>query len=322
MTTVIAHQLPPEAAERLLATLPAPLRDGLRLTGFDQDPELSVPPEAVALLLRGGAFRINRQTPRPAGWPGALRWLQLPSAGIDRYPPWLLQEVGTVTTMRGAQAVAIAEWVMAQILVAEKRVETTRVRSAAEWRARKTDMGTVSGRVLGLVGLGAIGTAIAARARAFGMRILAVRNSDRPGPAGVELATLDRALAEADHLCLCAPLTDATRHLIDARALARVKPGLHLINVGRGALVATEDLRPALDDGRLSRASLDVTDPEPPPEGHWLYDHPQVRLTPHISWLGPETVAESERIVSHNLRCFLQGDRSGMLNVLDLSRGY
>ncbi len=94
-------------------------------------------------------------------------------------------------------------------------------------------------------------------------------------------------LPEADHLVLTAPATEATRHLVDAAALAVVKPGVHLVNIARGSLVDQDALRAALDDGRVAMASLDTVDPEPLPDGHWMYDHPGVRLTPHISWSMP-----------------------------------
>jgi phosphoglycerate dehydrogenase-like enzyme len=139
-----------------------------------------------------------------------------------------------------------------------------------------------------LVGLGGIGQAVAARALAFGMVVSAVRRHEGPSSvAGAKPAALDQVLATADHLVLTAPLTPDTYHLIGRTTVELLKPGVHLVNIARGKLIDQEALRPALDDGRVARATLDVTDPEPLPEGHWMYRHSKVRLTGHLSWSSP-----------------------------------
>ena len=107
--------------------------------------------------------------------------------------------------------------------------------------------------------------------------------------------SLPDLLAVADHLVLAAPATDATFHAINAESLRLLRPGAHLVNIARGSLVDQDALRGALDDGTVARASLDVTDPEPLPAGHWLYSHPQVFLTPHASWAGPADVRGLDR---------------------------
>ncbi len=118
------------------------------------------------------------------------------------------------------------------------------------------------------------------------MRVLAVRRTDAASPVdGVELVpSLDALLEASDHLVLAVPLTARTEHLLDADAFAKVKPGVHLVNIARGRLVDQDALRVALDDGRVAMATLDTVDPEPLPAGHWLYEHPKVRLSAHISW--------------------------------------
>ena len=87
-----------------------------------------------------------------------------------------------------------------------------------------------------------------------------------------------------------------------------MRPGAHLVNIARGSLVDQEALRVALDDGTVARASLDVTDPEPLPAGHWLYAHPQVFLTPHASWVGPPAFEASTQFFCDNLQRFLDGE--------------
>jgi len=127
-------------------------------------------------------------------------------------------------------------------------------------------------------------------------------------------------LGRSDHVVVAAPATEATRHLLDAAALAACKPGVHLVNVARGSLVDQEALRQALDAGRVARASLDTVDPEPLPPGHWLYRHPSVRLSAHISWSSPSTLPVTVDLFADNLRRFRQGDE--LHGVVDPVAGY
>jgi phosphoglycerate dehydrogenase-like enzyme len=189
-------------------------------------------------------------------------------------------------------------------------------------RWNTASLGTLSGATLGLVGLGAIGTAIARRALSFDMEVLAFRRTAGPAPLdGVtvlpELATL---LGRADHVVVAAPATAQTRHLIDAAAFDAMKPGTHLVNIARGSLVDQEALRRALDDGIVARASLDTVEPEPLPTGDWLYTHPAVRLTPHISWSSPHTMVRTVDLFVENLGRF----RAGMAlhDIVDPVAGY
>ncbi len=170
-------------------------------------------------------------------------------------------------------------------------------------------LGTLAGKTIGLVGIGAIGTEVARRAQAFDARVMAFRRTDAGPPlAGIEVVRgLHDMLARADHVVIAAPATARTHRLMDAAAFAAMKPGVHLINVARGTLVDQEALRVALDDGRVARASLDTVDPEPLPEGHWLYSHPGVRLSPHISWSSPDTMPKTIGIFVENLRRFRAG---------------
>src|SRR5205807_9252313 len=127
-------------------------------------------------------------------------------------------------------------------------------------------------------------------------------------------------LRESDHLVLAAPATPRTRHLIDAEALALVKPGVHLVNIARGALVDQDALRVALDDGRVAMATLDTVDPEPLPEGHWLYSHPKVRLSAHVSWSSPHATTRMFESFAENLRRYAAGEP--LEGVIDVDEGY
>jgi phosphoglycerate dehydrogenase-like enzyme len=176
----------------------------------------------------------------------------------------------------------------------------------------------LNGKTLGLIGYGSIGQAVAARAAPFGMRILATRRSADPAGAtthGVQLVGLDTLLEEADHLVIALPLTHATSGLIGKAALARVKPGVHLVNISRGRILDHAALLDALENKRVGFATLDVTEPEPLPAGHPLYTHPQVHISPHLSWSGGRTGSAFVELFTENLKRFRNGERlSGIVH--------
>jgi phosphoglycerate dehydrogenase-like enzyme len=249
-----------------------------------------------------------------------VRWIHTIGTGVDRFP---LDAVGEriLTCSRGASAIPISEWVLAMLLAFEKRLpESWADRPPERWN--QAELGGLAGRTLGLVGLGGIGTAVARRALAFEMRVRALRRSGGPSPlAGVEVASgLADLLASADHVVIAASATPETRHLIGAEAFAAMRPGAHLVNVSRGSLVDQQALRETLDSGRLARASLDVCEPEPLPEGHWLYAHPRVRLSPHVSWSAPGAMERLFATFAENLRRFRAG--LPLEGRVDLERGY
>ncbi len=249
-----------------------------------------------------------------------VHWLQLSGTGIDNTRTDLLG-VETVTCARGASAVPISEYVLASMLAFGRGFPQHWLRAVPKhWNFQR--METLAGSTLGLIGLGGIGERVARLATAFDMRVIAVRRTRAPSPvAGVEVVTsLDSMLQHVDHLVLAAPGTANTRRIIDADALKRVKPGVHLVNIARGSLVDQDALREALDDGRVARASLDVVEPEPLPEGHWLYSHPKVFLTPHSSWSSTAFFDAAIEIFVANLRRYLAGEP--LEHLIDRDEGY
>jgi phosphoglycerate dehydrogenase-like enzyme len=238
----------------------------------------------------------------------SIGWAHVLGTGVDGFPFDALGD-RPLTCSRGAAAVAIAEWVLAVMLAFEKSIPESFVAAPPE-RWNMASLGTLSGRTVGLVGIGAIGTAVARRALAFDAAVVACRRTPaQPSVAGVELvADLHDLLARAEHLVIAAPATAATHHLMDASAFAALKEGAHVVNVARGSLVDQQALRVALDDGRVARATLDTVDPEPLPEGHWLYTHPAVRLSPHISWSAPGTMPRTLGLFVDNVRRFRVGE--------------
>jgi phosphoglycerate dehydrogenase-like enzyme len=239
--------------------------------------------DADLLLIRPSLhWRRLKSQSRPAEWPGRLKWVYSASVGVDFYPSWVL-EAPLVTCGRGVASAEIADYVIAALYAHAKNINAISVHHPSEWIP--TPLGRIADSTLGIVGLGAIGTEVARRALALGMRVTATRRRRLPSPLeGVELLeTLPAVVASADHLLLSLPATDATRSLIDAGILRQAKPAAHIINVARGSVLDQDALVAALDEGRVGFATLDVTEPEPLPAGHPLWQHPRVRLTPHVS---------------------------------------
>ena len=306
MAVRVINQLGPKAAEAMRAALP-----DVEVIDAGAEPP---PPDLRADVLFGG------WGPHSLDYAQRVDWVHLAGTGVDSFPGELF-DGRTVTCARGASAIPIAEFVLAAMLAFEKRLPETWLHEPPEhWNF--APLGWLNTRTLGLVGLGGIGVAIAERALPFGMKVRALRRRPEPSPLeGVEVVgSLEELLPESDHLVLAAPATPRTRQLINAESLELVKPGVHLVNIARGALVDQDALRVALDDGRVAMATLDTVDPEPLPEGHWLYSHPKVRLSAHVSWASPAGMARTLEIFVDNLSRYAAGEQ--VLHVVDSDEGY
>jgi phosphoglycerate dehydrogenase-like enzyme len=199
-----------------------------------------------------------------------------------------------------APMVSTAEHTMALLLAVTKhlphQIERARQGLKGEPVGRALEL---DGRTLGLVGIGRIASRVAIAAQALGMRVIATDPGVSASPVdGVELVSLDELLLESDVVSLHAPALPSTARIINSHMLERMKPGAYLVNCARGALVEHDDLLAAIDSGHLAGVGLDVTDPEPLPEGHPLLDRPNVVVTPHIA---SATVAGRRRLYEHSI---------------------
>jgi phosphoglycerate dehydrogenase-like enzyme len=287
------------------------LGDGEVVVSIDDDRAR----EAEILLV----LSRDRATMEPGTVPG-VRWLHAFATGVDSYP---LDVVGdrVFTCSRGANAVPIAEFVLASMLAFAKRFPETWLTDAPEtWGVASLDV--LAGKTVGLVGIGAIGTAVARRALAFDMEVLGYRRRRAaPELAEIELcARLEDLLGRSDHVVIAAPATPETHHMINAESLAAIKPGAHLVNIARGSLVDQDALLAALDDGRVACASLDTVDPEPLPSGHALYAHPNVHVTAHISWSAPDSLQPTLDLFAENVRRYRAGEP--LHGLVDVEAGY
>ncbi len=249
-----------------------------------------------------------------------LKWIHIFGTGTDNFPLQCAADK-VITCSRGATSAPMAEWVMAMILTAEKHLPKSWITEPPQsWYM--AHLGSLEGKTLGLVGLGSIGQAIARRALSFDMRILAKVRQHRSSPMpGVELVeSLEQVLAQSDHLVLALPATSQTKGLLGTEQWRLTKPGVHLINVSRASLIDQEALKPMLDSGHIGLASLDVVEPEPLPAGHWLYQHPRVRLSPHISWNTPTIFDKMLSVFLNNLQAYRQGQP--LQGLVDVQAGY
>jgi phosphoglycerate dehydrogenase-like enzyme len=306
MAIRVINQLGKRAAEAISAAVP-----DVEVVNPGSDPPAG---DLQADVLFGG------WGPHSLAYAQRVGWVHLAGTGIDSFPLELF-DGRTVTCARGASAIPISEYVLAAMLAFEKRLPETWIEEPPEnWNFAQ--LGWLNTRTLGLVGLGGIGAAVAERALPFGMRVRALRRRPEPSPiAGVEgVRSIKELLPEADHVVLAAPATHRTRHLINAETLQLVKPGVHLVNIARGALVDQDALRDALEDGRVAMATLDTVDPEPLPDGHWMYSHPKVRLSAHVSWASPAGLDRTLEIFLENLRRYAAG--RPLQHVVDADEGY
>jgi phosphoglycerate dehydrogenase-like enzyme len=259
-----------------------------------------------------------------------LQWIQWLGAGIERcvQQPLIRERRPLITNLQRAAGSSMAEHVLGMMLVLSRRLDYFLAEQQhGRWAAGSDSMPEIDdleGKTLLIVGLGGIGTEVAKRANAFGMRIIATRASGRSGPDYVSYVGLPEELPklakEADFVVNCAPLTPATTGIFNASFFAAMKPTAYFLSVGRGGSTVTADLIAALKQKRIAGAGLDVTDPEPLPPDSELWKLPNVIITPHVS--AKTRLADEIRmaVVKENLRRYVAGEP--MLAVADIDKGY
>jgi len=217
------------------------------------------------------------------------RWVHTIGTGVDAFPFEALSGQ-TLTCSRGVSGDMIGEWVFAQMLAFAKGFPQVMLSEPpANWNAADPRVGSLRGATVVIVGMGGIGTEVARLSLTLGMRVIGERRTGTEAPLADMTVVRDLAsvIGDADHVVVAAPATPETEGMFDQAMFALMKPGVHFVNIARGSLVDQDALRQALD-GTVARASLDVCTPEPLPAGHWMYDHPNVFLSPHTSWVGPQ----------------------------------
>ncbi len=263
---------------------------------------------------------------------GSLRWVHTGAAGVGGSLTPELRESGVhFTNSAGIHGPPMAETVTGMILHFARGLDLAlQGQREGRWRhepflAADTPVREVAGSTVGILGLGGIGTEVAERLAALGAKVLGWKRNPAPAPPYVsELLTgeegRERILTASDVVVVTVPETRETRGLLDGAALRRMKEGALLVNVSRGGLVDTSALVELLRSGHLRGAALDVTDPEPLPDGHPLWELPNVLITPHVSAVSRGFWRRQTDLIVENLQRFVAG--SPLRNAVDLEAGY
>lgn len=259
-----------------------------------------------------------------------LRWLHCPGTGVDAILsaiPELVDSDVILTNARGPHANPMADHVFSMMLTfahcLHQQWEDQQARRW-DWRWYDRKFVELSGRTLGILGLGDIGMAVARRGHGFGMEVYAVDHRYIPCPSDVkevwDLKRLDDLLRISDWFVVTVPLTPKTRGMVDRRRIGLLKAGAYIIVISRGNLVDEAALIEGLRSGRIAGAGLDVTAEEPLPPDNPLWDTKNVILSPHNSAVTPELWEGRSQIFMENLRRFLAGEP--FLHVCDKEAGY
>jgi phosphoglycerate dehydrogenase-like enzyme len=258
-----------------------------------------------------------------------LQWIQWPAAGVDRcvQQPAIHERHLLLTNLQRTMGPSMAEHVLGMMLALSRHFDYfMRQQQQAQWASESTapQLVDLEGKTVLVVGLGGIGTEVARRAHALGMRVTATRATGRSGPDFVSYVGLPEELPklarEADFIVNCAPLTAQTTGIFNREFFETLKPGTYFISVGRGKSTVTADLIAALSSGRLAGAGLDVVDPEPLPANSPLWHLPNVIITPHVSADTQVSAEQRNLVLVENLRRYNAGEP--MISVVDIERGY
>lgn len=314
---------------RLLIYEPSYRRLKAVLDGLGQQVEPVVMSPDSALTLHGQPIAIEDAAPEIAwathdAWmgpaardysramlkAGSLKWIQSAAAGFDHPIFGQLVARGVRLTTSHGQAVGMADYVLWGVLDHLQRGPERRAAQAdAEWQ--RLPFRDLEGRHWLVIGFGAIGQGVARRARAFGSKVTGVRRNPAAHPDADAIAAqadIPGLLPSADVVVLSLPLTQETRHIVDAGFLAAMKPGCVLVNVGRGGLVDEPALLAALDKGVPEHALLDVFETEPLPKESPFWGHPRVTLTAHASGISDGAAGRNDQLFLENLKRYLAGE--------------
>lgn len=253
-----------------------------------------------------------------------VEWVQLPFAGIESFfKAGVIDPRLTWTCTKGVYGPATAEHALALILMAARRLHLHP--SATSWSPAPGGVGerSLSGALVVVIGTGGIGRALTAMLRPLNARVIGVNRSGDPlagADRTVPSSRLGEVVGEADFVVVAAALTERTRHMIDRDVLSKMKPDAWLINVARGPLVDHDALREAVTAGAIGGAALDVTEPEPLPDGHPLWETENVVITPHVANTWMMALPELSAMVERNVRRFGAGET--LEGLVDPSLGY
>ena len=289
-------------------------------------------PEAVAAV-KGAEIYLGYGVPTgvAAAGRGTLRWAHSAAAGVGASLPPLRGTGITLTNSAGIHAEPMADWVLAAVAYFSRGLDqmvaaqASRRWAKGDFTDRRPALPELRDLRVGIVGLGGIGSAVAARMTALGMQVAGVRRRPQRGaPPGVSwvggLDQLMRLAGESDVLVIAAPLTATSTGTVSRAVLEGLPPGAVVVNVSRGGILDEAALLELIDAGRLRGAALDVFATEPLPADHPFWRHPAVLVSPHVSAVTERFWARELGLILGNLRRYLGGEP--LTNVVDLEAGY
>ena len=291
------------------------LQEAVRRAGSDAEILFRRPDTVTTEELSEAEIIIGNMPPKRLAETKNLKWMQLNSAGADPFiKSGLLKEDVLLTNASGAYGLAISEYLLAVLLYLMKNIALYEAAGREHfWRPSEKVKSIYASKVL-VIGLGDIGQEFAKKMDMLGAIVTGIRRNVAEVPSYLKgglytMDSLNELLAEADVVVVTLPGTAKTKKLFDAAHFACMKEGSLFLNIGRGSIVDSDALADALNSGHLAGAAVDVTDPEPLPAEHRLWDARNILITPHVSggWTLPETFERMVRISADNLERYLSG---------------
>jgi phosphoglycerate dehydrogenase-like enzyme len=327
MKTLIVHyhsfelwHAPSWIRERLQQDFPG--HQFIQLQNYDRVPqEIADTDVFIGLSLRPEQFAAAKR----------LRWIHSPAAAVHQLMyPELIKSSVALTNSTGVHGPVVAEHAITLLLALAKRLpQAMQYQAKHEWSQNQLWQGSprpreVADSTVLVIGMGSIGREFAARAKALGMRILAIRENPAKGLDGADAvygsAQIDDVLPQADYVLLCTPVTPATTGIMNAARMSKMKPDAYLINVARGPLIDEAALLDTLQHRRIAGAALDVFNQEPLPADSPFWSLDNILVTPHTAAVTDRLWERHYRLIVDNMKRFLAGER--LLNEVDKSRGY
>jgi phosphoglycerate dehydrogenase-like enzyme len=283
--------------------------------------------DITELLVKSADIIIGNVSPKYIKGTEKLKWLQLNSAGTDGYcEAGVLPEGAYLTNATGAYGLAISEHMLGMLLEIKKKLNLYYINQKKHIWKDEGNVTSIEGSTTLIIGLGDIGGDFARKIKALGSYTIGVRRTKGDKPEYIDelytMEELDSLLPRADVVALSLPGTKETYRLFNKDKFSLMKKAAIILNVGRGTAICSEDLCDALENGVIRGAGLDVTDPEPLPADHRLWDVPGVVITPHISgqYHLPETLRRIVNISIENLERFK--NQETLKNIVDFETGY
>lgn len=313
---------------KILVTLPLDERQKNRLEMNFKHQEFvyCLAEDVTKEVIRDAEVILGNLDPAFLQYAEELKWLQLNNAGTEGFCDGALPKGVMLTNATGAYGLAISEHMIGVLFELQKKLNLYEKNQREHLWKKEGHVQVIEGSRVLVIGLGDIGTAFARKMKALGCRTTGIKRREGRKPEGVDdlytLERLDLELPKADIVALSLPGNEDTRHILNEERIALLKKNAVVINVGRGITVDTEALTRALQEGRIAGACLDVTDPEPLPPEHPLWEMENVILTPHVSggYSLPETLERILTICIENLECYVV--KRPLRNLIDFRTGY